>query len=95
VIYQDDEAQPQVLVMEPEVISLNKEVIEGYEARKMGSPDAVNSAWVGCDSSYYAVGLSSAFAVLWQCWLSSHKYERAFAQNLGGGLGRRSTQGLT
>jgi hypothetical protein len=95
VIYQDDEAQPQVLAMEPEVISLNKEVIEGYEARKMGSPDAVNSAWVGCDSSYYAVGYLARSQFYGNAGLSSHKYERAFAKTLAAVWVVAQLQGLT
>ena len=95
VIYRDDDAQPQLLVMEPEVISLNKEVIEGYEARKMGHPDAVNSAWVGCDSSYYAVGYLARSQFYGNAGLSSHKYERAFAKTLAAVWVVAQLQGLT
>jgi hypothetical protein len=82
VIYQGDDSQPKLLAMEPEVISLNKEVLEGYEARRLGSPDAVNSAWVGCDSDYYAVGYLARSQFYGNAGLSSHKYERAFAKTL-------------
>ena len=82
VIYQGDDSQPKLLTMEPEVISLNKEVLEGYEARRLGSPDAVNSAWVGCDSDYYAVGYLARSQFYGNAGLSSHKYERAFAKTL-------------
>jgi hypothetical protein len=81
-IYRGKSGEAMLFSMEPEVISLPKASIDEYEARKMGTPDPADAAWVGCGDDYYAVGYLASSQFYGNAGLSSFKYERAFPKTL-------------
>lgn len=81
-IYRDSSGQATLFSMEPEVISLPKTSIDEYELFKIGTPDPTDSAWVGIDNNYYAVGYLASSQFYANAGLSSFKYERAFPKTL-------------
>ena len=42
--------------MEPEVSQVQKSSLDNYESRKLGKSNPVDSAWVGVDDDFFAVG---------------------------------------
>lgn len=49
-------SQPQLILMEPEVIPASRERLELYEKEKLGHPSPEDSAWVEYDGQCYTVG---------------------------------------
>ncbi|MBE9128027.1 MULTISPECIES: ParM/StbA family protein [unclassified Coleofasciculus] len=70
------------LCMEPEVIEVDKQLLDDYESTKLGQADEKNRAWVGYDNLYYAVGYLAQYKFAGTPGLSELKYERAIPKAL-------------
>jgi hypothetical protein len=81
-IYQDDLGQPKLLLMEPEVSQVQKSSLDNYESRKLGKSNPVDSAWVGVDDDFFAVGFLAKVQFNGIATTNSLKYERAYIKTL-------------
>jgi hypothetical protein len=70
------------LCMEPEVIQVDKPLLDDYEASKLGQAVEKNRAWVGYNERYYAVGYLAQYKFAGTPGLSELKYERAIPKAL-------------
>lgn len=73
---------PLTLCMEPEVIAVDKTLIDAYESERLGQAAEQNRAWVGYKSRYYAVGYLAQHKFAGTPGLSELKYERAIPKAL-------------
>jgi hypothetical protein len=81
-IYRDKDGQPKLLLMEPEVSQVQKSSLDNYESRKLGQPEPVDSAWVGVDDDFFAVGFLAKVQFNGIATTNSLKYERAYIKTL-------------
>lgn len=81
-IFADASLNENLLLMEPEVISVPYSAIAAHEETKLGNPDPVDAAWLEVDGQCYAVGYLARSKFHGNPGLSSLKYERAFPKTL-------------
>jgi hypothetical protein len=81
-IYRDKDGQPKLLLMEPEVSQVQKSSLDKYESRKLGKSNPVDSAWVGVDDDFFAVGFLAKVQFNGIATTNSLKYERAYIKTL-------------
>jgi len=81
-IYRDKDGQPKLLLMEPEVSQVQKSSLDNYESRKLGKSSPVDSAWVGVDDDFFAVGFLAKVQFNGIATTNSLKYERAYIKTL-------------
>ncbi len=81
-VYADASLNEQLLLMEPEVISVPQAAIANYESSKLGHADPADSAWVTVDGQSYVVGYLARSRFHGNPGLSALKYERAFPKTL-------------
>jgi hypothetical protein len=68
--------------MEPEVSQVQKSSLDNYESRKLGKSNPVDSAWVGVDDDFFAVGFLAKVQFNGIATTNSLKYERAYIKTL-------------
>lgn len=70
------EKKPRLLSMEPEIASMSAQSVANYFKDRIGNPDPEDSAWIGFDGQFRAIGhLASLFQG--NAGLKELKYERA------------------
>lgn len=82
IIWRDSPLTPQLLLMSPEVIEVNREAIDFYKSRRISALEPENEAWVEYEGNIYVVGYLAQGHFDARVALEDLKYEWAIAKVL-------------
>ncbi len=82
VLWQEQEASPKLLTIQPQVIQVSQETLASYGNLLAGISDSKNAIWVGVGGKFYAVGYFATTCFHAQNSLQELKHEKAIIKTL-------------